>query len=164
MDLFNKKKVAELSAEISALNITLSEKNHDIEDYLNTISHLQKLSNPNDELTGKLKVLTTWTEELEETFIKRDWKLQDKPVIPEVKKVPKKKELVKRTAKSSKAGIKALETMLASIPAGTKGRGGIDIIKNGKPKELSFSSKVELEKILKDAKAGKFEIAKQAGL
>lgn len=169
MDLFNKKKVAELEAEISALNITLSEKNYDIEDLRSVNNHMANVINQNAELKRQNDAYAAWLEELELKFLELDLygDLAD-PVIPDVNTVPEQKAPVKRVNRKSLsaalAGIKALEEKLASIPDGVRGTGGIDVIKNGKAEQLSFSSKSELEKILKDAKAGKFDIASQAGL
>lgn len=66
--------------------------------------------------------------------------------------------------KDSQSMIERLEAKLVDIPNGVRGAGGIDIIKNGKIVVKEFSSKEELVKILQDAKAGKIELAKQAGL
>lgn len=60
--------------------------------------------------------------------------------------------------------IEKLEEKIKSIPDGARGTGGIDIVKNGKVVTEGFETKSDLQKILKDAKAGKIEIAEQAGL
>lgn len=72
-----------------------------------------------------------------------------------------KKPVAKSTARQM---IKKLEEKLKTIPDGARGTGGIDVVVNGEQTVKSFSSKEELQSILKDAKAGKIEIAPQAGL
>ena len=153
--------------ENEELSAELEELRDEIESLKNTNAHLANVLNQNGELKRQNDALLNWTEELELKFLELDLygDLSD-PEIPDVNPIPEKKESTKKTRKrTSRTMLKALEEKLKTIPDGTRGTGGIDIInEDGKEEMRSFTSKNELVGILKDAKKGKIKIVEQAGL
>lgn len=58
----------------------------------------------------------------------------------------------------SSKGIKHLEDFLKKHPGMINGSGAVTVVKNGKSEMITLSNRADIQKVIKDAKAGKVQI------
>lgn len=123
---------------------------------------LTKLASENDELKRENDSLL---EDVALALLKRKPKGTKSTVqVSKAKEIKHNYDPAIKIKPSAQQMIAKLEEKLKGIPDNARGTGGIDLIKNSKVVTEGFETKADLQKILKDAKAGKIEIAPQAGL